>query len=114
MQEFSITMEDEPGALAACCEAIGASGANILAVAGVGDSSPTAAIVTDNAEATAAALDGIGVNYRVSTLNTVTLPHSPGSLAEFTRGLANDGVNLRSLYVLSISGDSAEVGYTTE
>jgi len=75
---------------------------------------PTAAIVTDNAEATAAALDGIGANYRVSTLNTVTLPHSPGSLAEFTRGLANDGVNLRSLYVLSISGDSAEVGYTTE
>ena len=114
MQEFSITMEDEPGSLATCCEAIGAAGANILAVAGVGDSNPTAAVVTDNAEATASALDGIGADYRVSALNTVTLPHSPGSLAEFTRGLANDGVNLRSLYVLSISGDSADVGYTTE
>jgi len=35
-------------------------------------------------------------------------------LAAFTRGMGNSGVNLRSLYVMSIDGDSATIGYTTE
>jgi hypothetical protein len=39
--------------------------------------------------------------------------NEPGSLAAFTRSLADDGVNLRSVYVLSTSEDSVVMGYTT-
>ncbi len=106
-------MDDQPGALADHCEAIAGAGVNILAVVAMGGGDATAAILTDNPDATAAVLDGMGANYEMADLRSVKLPHRPGALAEFTRDLANSDVNLSSLYVMSISDDSATVGYTT-
>jgi len=47
MNEFLITLEDRPGSMAECCEAIGDAGINIIAGAGLASSSAMAAIVTD-------------------------------------------------------------------
>lgn len=107
-------MADEPGALADHLDAIAAEGVNILAVAGVGDDNATAAVLADNPDATKKALDGMKANFTEAALMTATLSHSPGALAEFTRGLANSGVNLRSLYVISTSEEFATIGYTTD
>ena len=99
MNEFRINMSDEPGSLAEHCEAIASEDVNILAIVAIAGESASAAILTD---------------YSVSELKSAKLEHKPGSLAAFTRGMGNSGVNLRSLYVMSIDGDSATIGYTTE
>ena len=114
MNEFRINMSDEPGSLAEHCEAIASEDVNILAIVAIAGESASAAILTDNADSTASALDRMGADYSVAELKSAKLEHKPGSLAAFTRGMGNSGVNLRSLYVMSIDGDSATIGYTTE
>jgi hypothetical protein len=113
MDEYLIQLEDVPGSMAACCEAIADAGVNIVSGAGLGSEHAVAALVTDDNDATRAALDGIGANYTVGELHTIKLVNEPGSLAMFTRSLADNGVNLRSVYVLSTSEDSVVMGYTT-
>lgn len=113
MDEYLIQLEDVPGSMAACCEAIADAGVNIVTGAGLGSEHAVAALVTDDSDATRAALDGIGANFTAGELHTIEMVNEPGSLAAFTRSLADDGVNLRSVYVLSTSEDSVVMGYTT-
>jgi hypothetical protein len=113
MEEFNVELSNEPGSLAAHCEALAEAGVNILAIAAVGNSHARVAIVTNDSEETRAALDANGATYSVNELHTVSLAHEPGSLAAFTRSLAENAVNLRSLYILSYSDDSCDIGYTT-
>jgi hypothetical protein len=114
MKEYRIAMNDEPGALADHCEAIAAADVNILAVVAIGGDTASAAVLTDNADATSGALDGMGASYTVAELKSAKLDHEPGALASFTRGMASSGVNLKSLYIMSIEGGSATIGYTTD
>ena len=99
--------------MAACCEAIADAGVNIVSGAGLGSEHAVAGLVTDDNDATRAALNSIGANYTVGELHTIELVNEPGSLAAFTRSLADEGVNLRSVYVLSTSEDRVVMGYTT-
>ena len=79
MEEFMISMDDAPGALASVTGAIAEAGANILAVSAIARQCATACIITDDADATRAALDGMGADYstrvitRVMGLLTVTI-----------------------------------------
>jgi hypothetical protein len=113
MNEFLINLEDKPGAMAECCEAIGDAGINILAGAGIASSNAAVVIVTDNADGTAAVLTEIGVVYSMRRLETVVLHHEPGSLGVFTRSLAENGINLQSLYIMKTDGDEVHIGYST-
>jgi hypothetical protein len=113
MNEFLINLEDKPGAMAECCEAIGDAGINILAGAGIASSNAAVVIVTDNADGTAAVLTEIGVEYSMRRLETVVLHHEPGSLGVFTRSLAENGINLQSLYIMKTDGDEVHIGYST-
>tara|TARA_B110000014_G_C19779417_1_gene405315 strand:- start:41 stop:385 length:345 start_codon:yes stop_codon:yes gene_type:complete len=113
MNEFLIALEDKPGAMAECCEAIGDAGINILAGAGIASSNAAVVIVTDNADGTAAVLAEIGVEYSMRRLETVVLHHEPGSLGVFTRSLAENGINLQSLYIMKTDGDEVHIGYST-
>jgi hypothetical protein len=97
MKEFRINMSDEPGSLAELCETIASKDVNILTIVAISGESASAAILTDNADATSAALDGMDAEYSVADLKS-----------------GNSGVNLTSLYVMSIDGDSATIGYTTD
>ena len=114
MKEFSIAMHAAPGALADHCAAIAAADVNILAVVAIGGDTASAAVLTDNADATSGALDGMGASYTVAEMKSAKLDHEPGALASFTRGMASSGVNLKSLYIMSIDGGSATIGYTTD
>ena len=113
-KEFRVKMTDEPGALAAHCEAIAAEEVNILAIVAIAGEPTSAAIVTDNADRTITALDAAGADYSVSELQFARLEHKPGTLASFTREMGESGINLTSLYVMAIEGDSATIGYTTD
>jgi acetolactate synthase small subunit len=46
-------------------------------------------------------------------LETVVLHHEPGSLGVFTRSLAENGINLQSLYIMKTDGDEVHIGYST-
>ena len=113
-KEFRVKMSDEPGALAAHCEAIAAEDVNILAIVAIAGNPTSAAIVTDNADATITALDDASADYSVSELQFARLEHKPGSLAAFTREMGESGINITSLYVMAIEGNSATIGYTTD
>ena len=90
MEEFTIELENVPGALAGVSEAIANAGANILAVSAIARVGATAAMVTDDADATKAALNGMGASYTTSAVHSVTLAHEPGSLAA---PVATEGVD---------------------
>ena len=115
MNEFLITLEDRPGSMAECCEAIGDAGINIIAGAGLATSTEAAAaaLVTDDADGTSAALDEIGVTYTMRRLEIAVLQHTPGSLGVFARALAENGINLGSLYIIKTDGEGVHVGYST-
>ena len=112
MNEFRIMLEDRPGSMAECCEAIGDAGINIIAGAGLAASTAVAALVTDDADGTAAALDGIGVTYTMRRLEIAVLEHTPGSLGVFARGLAENSINLGSLYIIKTDDDGVHIGYS--
>ena len=57
MNEFLITLEDRPGALAECCEAIGEAGINIIGGAGIASSTAAAVVERSESAETAAAID---------------------------------------------------------
>ena len=114
MLEFTIEMTDEPGQLAAVCEAIASGGANILGAAAIGRARPAVALVVDDEDATSAALDATGVTYYVNELLMHTLKHIPGALAEFTRGLADAGINLNSIYIMHMELETAEIAFTSD
>tara|TARA_A100001037_G_scaffold6413_1_gene6498 strand:+ start:943 stop:1305 length:363 start_codon:yes stop_codon:yes gene_type:complete len=113
MNEFLINLEDKPGAMAECCEVIGEAGINILAGAGIASSTAAVVIVTDDAEGTKGALDSIGVTFTMRPLETAVLHHSPGSLGVFTRSLAENGINLQSLFIMKTDGEDVHIGYST-
>ena len=114
MLEFTIEMTDEPGQLATVCEAIAAGGANILGAAAIGCARPAVALVVDNEDATSAALDAMGAKYYINELLIHTLEHRPGSLAEFTRQLADAGINLNSIYIMHMELETAEIAFTCD
>ena len=118
MEEFMISMDDAPGALASVTGAIAEAGANILAVSAIARQCATACIITDDADATRAALDRSGAvegfSYWARQVHKASLPHEAGSLAAFTGSVAAEGTDIRSLLILGVDGENAVVGYTTD
>ena len=46
-------------------------------------------------------------------LETVVLQHVPGALGGFTRGLAENGINLGSIYIMQTDAEGVHIGYST-
>jgi len=114
MNEFLVVLENTPGSLAECCEAIGRAGINIVGGAGIGSSVSAAVVVTEENEETAAALTSVGVKFTRQDLHTTVLDDIPGALGIFTRGLAENGINLRSIHILGSGEDGVKIGYSIE
>ena len=114
MKEFVITLENRPGSMAECCEAIGNAGINILGGAGIGGSVSTAVIVTEDESGTSAALDSAGVSFTTRDLNTVVLEDYPGSLGVFMRSLAENNINLGSIHIMKTDEKGVHIGYSTD
>ena len=58
MQEFNVSLADKPGELAEVASAVGENGINILGCVGMGRSSASVTMVTDDEEATADLIKG--------------------------------------------------------
>ncbi len=114
MMEFQIELTNEPGQLAGVTEAIASGGANILGAAAIGKARPAVALVVDDEMATVAALEKYGSSFSTNELLLYTLDHRPGALAEFTRKIANAGINLNSFYIMHMEESTAEIAFTVD
>ena len=112
--EFQIELTNEPGQLAGVTEAIASGGANILGAAAIGKARPAVALVVDDEMATVAALEKYGSSFSTNELLLYTLDHRPGALAEFTRKIANAGINLNSFYIMHMEESTAEIAFTVD
>ncbi len=114
MMEISMELPDVPGSLATVTEALAESNINIETICAIGRVAPNVALVTKQVPQTRAVLDKLGINYTVSELLKMVMPDEPGVLAQFSRRLADGGVNIRSIYILSKYKGDTELVFSVD
>ncbi|MBI5227967.1 ACT domain-containing protein [Candidatus Micrarchaeota archaeon] len=111
MKEITLIAKNEMGSLAAVAEALGSHGVNIEAISAYGErDNAIFRIITND---TTTALKAISKVPGLEVLEGDTILYSmlnrPGELGKITRKLANKGVNLESLYIVSRKLDHTDV-----
>ncbi|MCH2431960.1 MAG: hypothetical protein MK206_03070 [Candidatus Poseidoniia archaeon] len=114
MQEFNVSLADKPGELAEVASAVGDQGINILGCVGMGRSTASVTMVTDDEEATTRVLKEMGRDFDVNELILTTLSNKPGALAEMATKLSDEGINIISFYIMKMEMDAADVALTTD
>ena len=114
MQEFNVSLTDKPGELAQVASAVGDEGINILGCVGMGRSTASVTMVTDDEEATKGVLKSMGRDFEVNELILTSLPNEPGALAGMATKLSDAGVNIKSFYIMKMELDVADVAMTTD
>lgn len=99
-KEFTIKIEDTPGALAELTEALAKHAINIVAI----HATPCPAkgivqFVTDNTDATVDALTSIELEYEARDVLLVSLPNQPGALAQLAHAFGEAAININALYI---------------
>jgi hypothetical protein len=114
MQEFNVFLTNKPGELANVASAVGDGGINILGCVGMGRSSPSVTMVTDDDEATANLLKSMGRDFETNELILTTLSNEPGALANMATKLSDAKINIISFYIMKMEMDVADVALTTD
>ena len=114
MQEFNVSLTDKPGELAEVASAVGERGINILGCVGMGRSTASVTMVTDDEDATAKVLKEMGRDFEANELILTTLSKEPGALAEMPTKLSDEGINIISFYIMKMEMDAADVALTTD
>jgi hypothetical protein len=111
MKEITVVAGNETGSLAAVAEALGGIGVNIEAISAYGMENKAIfrIITTDSATAVKALSKLPGVKVHEADTLIYKMINRPGELGKVTRKLANRGVNLESLYIVSRKQDFTEV-----
>lgn len=112
MKELTIVARNEVGALAQVAEALGSVGVNIEAISAYGkDGDAVFRIITPDPASAVKAISKLPAVKKVHEAEVVVLKmiNRPGELGKITRKLANRGVNLESLYIVSRKIDTTEV-----
>ena len=114
MQEFNVSLTDKPGELAEVASAVGERGINILGCVGMGRSTASVTMVTDDEDATAKVLKEMGRDFEANELILTTLSNEPGALAEMATKLSDEGINIISFYIMKMEINAADVALTTD
>jgi hypothetical protein len=111
MKEITVIAGNETGSLAAVAEALGNTGVNIESISayGVENKAIFRIITSDSATAVKALSKLPGVKVHETDTLTYRMINRPGELGKVARKLANRGINLESLYILSRKQDFTEV-----
>jgi hypothetical protein len=98
-KEFRVTVEDKPGALAACCLALADRGVNILAFQSfVEQGESLARLVVDDPAAALEVLRNLRANFEEDDVATVRLEHRPGGLGHAAALLGENRININYSY----------------
>jgi len=113
-KQYTITLENRPGALAEVARTLGNAKVNILALLGTAQGTSGAVeLVVEDTRRAKKALDQAKVTYTETTAEEYELPNKPGALAECLDKLASRGTNLNSICAtVSKGGKKAVVVYT--
>ena len=114
MQEFNVSLTDKPGELAEVASAVGDQGIYILGCVGMGRSTASVTMVTDDEEATSKVLKDMGRDFEVNELILTTLSNKPGALAKMATKLSDADINIISFYIMKMEMDAADVALTTD
>jgi hypothetical protein len=97
--QFSITMEDRPGALGNVCQSLADRGVNILAFHTTNsEGKALVRMVVDNPTTAKTALDSAKVKYTEAQVAQAKLPHRPGELARAAARLGQGNININHAY----------------
>jgi len=98
-KEFTVTIEDKPGALGRCFAALGERGVNILAFQSyVEEGESLARLLVDNPAAAKAVLGGLRTIFEETEAAVVRLKHRPGALGRAAARLGEAGINIDYSY----------------
>lgn len=99
MKEFTVTIEDKPGALGKCFLALAARGVNILAFQSyVEEGESLARLLVDDPASAMAVLGGLRMIFEETEVAVVRLPHRPGELGRAASVLGENRINIDYSY----------------
>ena len=99
MKEFTVTIEDKPGALGKCFLALAEGGANVLAFQSfVEEGESLARIVVDDPAIAKAVLGGLRMIFEETEVVFVRLAHRPGELGRAASRLGEHRINIDYSY----------------
>jgi hypothetical protein len=98
-KEFTVTIEDKPGALGSCCLALAERGVNILAFQSyVEEGESLARFVVDDPASANAVLGALHMNFEEVEVAVVQLAHRPGELGRAAMRLGENRINIDYSY----------------
>jgi hypothetical protein len=98
-KEFTITIEDKPGALGRCFLALGERGVNILAFQSyVEEGESLARIVVDDQASAKAVLGGLRMIFEETEVAVIRLAHLPSELGRAASRLGEKQINIDYSY----------------
>lgn len=111
MKELTVRAKNAVGSLAAVSEALGGVGVNIEAIScyGSGENAIFRILTADVTTALKSLSRIPDIEVKESDILVAKLINRPGELGKITRKLANSGVSLESLYIISRKDDYTEV-----
>ena len=115
-KQFTIAIDNQPGAVAAIARALGDAKVNILSLLGtVQGTAGSVQFIVDDARRAKKTLDAARIAYQETPAEACDLPNKPGALAQCLAKLAAKGVNLSSIHATAAKGGKkAVIVYTAE
>jgi hypothetical protein len=99
MKEFTVTIEDKPGALGKCFLALAERGVNILAFQSyVEEGESLARLLVDDPASAMDVLGGLRMNFEETEVAVVRLAHKPGQLGRAAFALGEKQINIDYSY----------------
>jgi hypothetical protein len=98
-KEFTVTIEDKPGALGKCFLALAERGVNILALQSfVEEGESLARLLVDDPAAAMAVLGGLRMIFEQTEVAVIRLAHRPGELGRAAARLGEHKINIDYSY----------------
>ncbi len=99
MKEFTVTIQDKPGALGKCFLALAESGVNVLAFQSyVEEGESLARMIVDNQEDAMKVLSGLRMIFEETEVAVALAPNRPGELGRAASKLGENKINIDYSY----------------
>jgi len=106
-KEFTITIEDKPGALGKCFEALAERGVNIIAFQSfVEERESLLRLIVSDPDTARAVLGSQRIIFEETDVAVVRLPHRPGQVALAASRLGEERINIDYSYCGMEPGDT--------
>jgi len=116
IKQFTIAIDNQPGAVARIAKTLGDAKVNILSLLGTAQGTAgTIQLIAEDARRAKKALDAARIAYQETPAESYDLANKPGALANCLDQLAKKNVNLNSIHATAAKGGKkAVIVYTVE